>query len=217
MTTHPTTCEKDASSHASDCRRWLHSCTLLFAIAVGVSAIHPLYPSDWWLENALAWALVAVLFFTRNVFPFSRLSYSLIFFFLLLHELGAHYTYSQVPYKEWFPFLDVTERNHYDRLVHFSFGLLFAIPVREVFLRIVQVRGFWSYYLPLDVTMAFSMVYELIEWASALVFGGDLGAAYLGTQGDPWDAQKDMALASLGALITMLAMALRNCARARAQ
>jgi putative membrane protein len=191
-------------------RRWFHGCLVVFALSVGLSAIHPLYPSDWWLENALAVALVALLFFTRNVFPFSRTSYTLIFVFLLFHELGAHYTYSLVPYRDWFPFLDVTERNHYDRLVHFLFGLLFAVPIREIFLRVVQVRGFWSYYLPLDVAMAFSMLYELIEWGSALLFGGDLGAAYLGTQGDPWDAQKDMALASLGALITMLFLALRN-------
>jgi len=194
-------------------RRWLYGCTLLFAIAVGISAIHPLYPSDWWLENALAVALVVLLLLTRNAFPFSRLSYTLIFVFLGLHELGAHYTYSKVPYREWFPFLDFTERNHYDRLVHFLFGLLFAYPIREVFLRVVGVRGFWGYYLPLDVTMAFSMVYELIEWGSAVFFGGDLGAAYLGTQGDEWDAQKDMALASSGALLAMLVIAAINRAR----
>ena|SRR5690349_18116777 len=210
----------DANSSADpgrDSRRWLYRCSLLFALAVGLSAVHPLYPSDWWLENALAVALVALLLLTRNAFPFSRQSYTLIFVFLLFHELGAHYTYSKVPYREWLPFLDVTERNHYDRLVHFLFGLFFAIPIREIFLRIVQVRGFWSYYLPLDVAMAFSMLYELIEWASALVFGGDLGAAYLGTQGDPWDAQKDMGLASLGALLTMLTLAARNRARGRPQ
>ncbi|MBK7645119.1 MAG: DUF2238 domain-containing protein, partial [Planctomycetes bacterium] len=118
---------------------------------------------------------------------------------------------------QWFPFLNITERNHYDRLVHFLFGLLFAVPIREIFLRVGQVRGFWAYYLPLDVAMAFSMLYELIEWGSALLFGGDLGAAYLGTQGDPWDAQKDMALASLGALITMCAIATLDRARRRAQ
>jgi putative membrane protein len=202
-----------AADPARPYRRWFYGCTLLFALSVCVSAIHPRYPSDWWLENALAWILVALLFFTRNVFPFSRLSYSLIFGFLFLHELGAHYTYSEVPYREWFPFLACTERNHYDRLVHFLFGLLFAYPIREVFLRVVGVRGFWGYYLPLDVTMAFSMLYELIEWGSALVFGGDLGAAYLGTQGDVWDAQKDMALASTGALLSILVIAAVNRAR----
>ena len=79
-----------------------------------------------------------------------------------------------------------------------------------MFLRIGNVRGFWGYFLPLDLTMSTSMLYELIEWAAAEVFGGDLGAAYLGTQGDVWDAHKDMALASLGALIAMALIALIN-------
>ena len=73
-----------------------------------------------------------------------------------------------------------------------------------MFLRVADVRGFWGYFLPLDLTMSTSMLYELIEWGAAVVFGGDLGQAYLGTQGDVWDAHKDMALASLGALIAML-------------
>jgi putative membrane protein len=86
----------------------------------------------------------------------------------------------------------------YDRLVHFCFGLLMAYPIREMFLRVARVRGFWGYYLPLDVTMSFSMLYELIEWEYAACAGGEAGAAFLGTQGDEWDAQKDMAMATLG-------------------
>ena len=84
------------------------------------------------------------------------------------------------------------------------YGLLLAYPIREIFLRVADVRGFWGYFLPLDLTMSTSMLFELIEWGAAEVFGGDLGQAYLGTQGDIWDAHKDMALASLGALIAML-------------
>jgi putative membrane protein len=79
-----------------------------------------------------------------------------------------------------------------------------------MFLRIGNVRGFWGYFLPLDLTMSTSMLYELIEWGAAETVGKDLGAAYLGTQGDIWDAHKDMALASLGALIAMVVAALIN-------
>jgi putative membrane protein len=82
--------------------------------------------------------------------------------------------------------------------------------VREVFVRIVRVRGFWGYYLPLDVMMSFSMLYELVEWGVAVCFGGDLAQNYVGAQGDVWDAQKDMALASLGGLTTMTVTALIN-------
>ncbi|HEV8202172.1 MAG TPA: DUF2238 domain-containing protein [Candidatus Polarisedimenticolia bacterium] len=188
----------------------------LFLAWWAVLAIHPLDRSDWMLENALAVTAIGVLAVTSRWFRFSRFSYTLIFLFLCVHEVGAHYTYAKVPYQAWLHALGGplqslgTGRNHFDRLAHFSFGLLLSYPMREVFVRIAQARGFWSYYLPLDMTMAFSMIFELIEWAAATVFGGDLGVAYLGTQGDPWDAQKDMALASLGGLIAMIVTALVN-------
>ena len=79
------------------------------------------------------------------------------------------------------------------------YGLLLAYPIREVFLRVAEVRGFWGYFFPMEFTMATSMMYELVEWGASVVFGGDLGAAYLGTQGDIWDAHKDMLMASIGA------------------
>jgi putative membrane protein len=148
---------------------------------------------------------------TLRSFPLSRVSYALIFVFLCLHTIGAHYTYAEVPYDAWFERLTGNsfnsvvgwQRNNFDRVVHFSYGLLLAYPIREMFLRIGNMRGFWGYFLPLDLTMSTSMLYELIEWAAAEYFGGNLGMAYLGTQGDVWDAHKDMALASAGALLSM--------------
>jgi putative membrane protein len=172
-------------------------------------AIQPKHFEDWLLENVLVVVAAGLLVFTYKSFPLSRVSYTCIFVFMMLHALGAHYTYAEVPYQQWFPFLQ-GERNHFDRLVHFLYGLLLAYPIREMFLRIGNMRGFWGYFLPLDLTMSTSMLYELIEWGAAEFFGGELGAAYLGTQGDVWDAHKDMALASLGALIAMSIAALVN-------
>lgn len=184
--------------------------TLLFWLLVAFAAVLGVAPhdrADWLLENSLMFGALGVLVATRRKLPLSRVSYTLIFLFLCLHSVGAHYTYSLVPYDVWFEALTGRTlgdgRNHYDRLVHFCYGLLLAYPAREVFLRVADVRGFWGYFLPLDVTMATSMLYELIEWAAASAFGGELGVAYLGTQGDPWDAQKDMALATIGAIIAM--------------
>ena len=136
----------------------------------------------------------------------------MIFIFLVIHEIGAHYTYAEVPYGAWFESLTGTplnpligwERNNFDRVVHFIYGLLLAYPTRELYFRVANADGFWGYFLTLDLTMSTSMLFELFEWAAAEVFGGKLGIAYLGTQGDIWDAHKDMALASLGALIAML-------------
>lgn len=183
----------------------------LFAIEFVALSIAPASRSTWLLENLLVVALLGLLAATYRSFRLSRVSYTLIFVFLVLHELGAHYTYSLVPYDDWCRrFLRFSpdqllglERNHYDRLIHFSYGLLFAYPIREMFLRVVDVRGFWGYVLPLDVTMSTSMIYELIEWGVAAVFGGEAGQSFLGTQGDIWDAHKDMAFASLGALVSM--------------
>jgi putative membrane protein len=189
---------------------------VLFALLVvfaAAMAIAPHNRADWALENALLFAAVGALVALRRTLPLSRVSYTLIFLFCCLHTVGAHYTYSEVPYQAWLAALtgwSPAGRNQYDRFVHFAYGLLLAYPIREVFLRVADVRGFWGYYLPLDVTMATSMIYELIEWAAAVVLGGELGAAYLGSQGDPWDAQKDMALATAGACMAMLVTALLN-------
>ena len=190
-------------------KAYLWTLTIVYSAWWVMMAIGPVDRSDWLLENVLVFLGVALLVFTYRAFPLSRVSYTCIFVFLMFHTLGAHYTYAKVPYQEWFPVF-AGGRNHFDRLVHFLYGLLLAYPIREMFLRIGNVRGFWGYFLPLDLTMSTSMIYELIEWGAAVALGGDLGAAYLGTQGDIWDAHKDMSLASLGALIAMTITALIN-------
>lgn len=181
-------------------------------------AIAPSDRADWALENVLVLLFVPLLLLSLDRFPLSRLSWTLILLFLSLHAVGAHYTYSEVPYDEWSEALLGfrvnavlgLERNHFDRLVHFSYGLLLAYPMRELFLRVADARGFWGYFLPLDLTLSTSAIFELFEWAAAELFGGDLGTAYLGMQGDQWDAQKDMAMAGLGAAIAMLVTLLIN-------
>ena len=198
--------------------RYLSVLGVVFGAIWLVLAISPNDRVVWTMENSLV--VVAALFLaaTYRSFPLSRISYTLIFLFLCLHEFGAHYTYSLVPYDEWLQSLFGTslnrvfgfERNQFDRLVHFSYGLMIAYPIREVFLRIAAVRGFWGYFLPFDVTVSTSALFELIEWAAVVMFANGAGADYLGTQGDEWDAHKDMALASLGALITMTVTAAIN-------
>jgi len=192
--------------------RYLLVLGVLFALLWTALAIAPWHRADWALENALVVVFVVVVALPYKRLTLSRVSYTLIFLFLCLHEVGSHYTYSEVPYDQWFKALTGTtlnslvgwERNNFDRVIHFAYGLLLAYPVREVFWRVASARGFWSYFLPLDLTMSTSMIYELVEWAAAEAFGGELGQAYLGTQGDVWDAHKDMALASAGALVAML-------------
>lgn len=189
-----------------------------------VWAIEPRFPADFVVEHILTVVVLAFLVWSRRLRLFSNLSYLLLAVFLALHVVGAHYTYAEVPYEQWFARgaamvgiedFSIREslgfrRNHFDRLVHFTFGLLCAYPIRELFVRLVRVRGVWGYLLPLDVTLSLSALYELLEWAVAMILAADVGQSYLGTQGDEWDAHKDMALASLGAVVAMGVTALVN-------
>ncbi|MDY6879160.1 MAG: DUF2238 domain-containing protein [Thermodesulfobacteriota bacterium] len=191
--------------------KYLAILALIFSVEFVFLSISPHDRGDWALENFLALIFVIVLGLSYKKFPLSRISYTLIFIFMCLHEVGAHYTYAKVPYDQFFidrmafslnEFMG-WERNHFDRLVHFLFGALLAYPIREFYCRIADSKGFWAYFFPLELTMAASMMFELFEWGAAELFGGDLGIAYLGTQGDIWDAHKDMALASFGAFLAM--------------
>lgn len=183
----------------------------MFFVVFFVLALSPYDRADWALENVLVLGLMIALGISYKRFQFSKASYTLIFSFLMLHEVGAHYTYAKVPYDTFlmtyfnFSFNEYMgwTRNHFDRLVHFSYGLLLAYPAREFYRRVVNVKGFWQYFFPINLVIATSAVFELFEWGAATLFGGDLGIAYLGTQGDVWDAHKDMLLASVGAVIAM--------------
>lgn len=185
---------------------WLGAFGLLW-IALAIS---PVDRATWWLENALLLGGVFILIVTRDSLPLSNASYALLFVFLCLHTIGAHYTYSLVPFGNALNDTFGWQRNHFDRLVHFAYGLTLVLPLREWLVLHARVRGFWSYFLPVDIVASSSLLYELIEWGAASVYGGDLGAAFLGTQGDEWDAHRDMALASVGALFGIALVLLRN-------
>ena len=184
---------------------------LLWLVTVwGITAIKPLYPRDWMLENLLTYIYGALLIITHRQFKFSNKAYGLFSVFLTLHMIGAHYTYAEVPFgfwmQEWFGFT----RNHYDRIVHFSFGLLLAVPMREIVTRIIGVPLHWSRFMAVVMILSFSAFYELLEMWTAIIVSPDLGDAYLGTQGDVWDAQQDTFLAFAGSIVTMSLGALRK-------
>lgn len=198
--------------------KWSYPLSLLVLfggvfVALGIA---PWYRQDWLLENLLVFAALAFLLATHRHLRFSNLSYTLLFVFLLFHELGAHYTYSLVPYDTWITKLTGgtlaerfgLERNHYDRLIHFLYGSLVLLPAVELLDKIAPPLGLWRAVIPLSFILSHSALYELIEWAAATVFGGDLGTAYLGTQGDEWDSQKDMACALSGAILALTVVGL---------
>lgn len=184
-------------------------------------AIAPSYRQDWLLENVLVFVTVPLLVATSRSLRFSNRAYTCLFVFFVLHVIGAHYTYSEVPWREWLHLQDAgtgtvaASRNHYDRFVHFSYGLLMFPAVWELFAARANPQRIWRYVMPVTFLMAHSVIYELVEWGAAEIFGGDLGVAYLGTQGDVWDAQKDMAMATAGTLAgLLLTLAFSRSARA---
>jgi putative membrane protein len=184
---------------------------VVFAVIWALLAIAPLYRHDWMLENLLVLAAAIAFLWWRRKLHLSKTSSTLIFVFLCVHEIGAHYTYSEVPYDRWAEALigrTITDifgfsRNHFDRLEHFFYGALLAYPMREAYIHAQMLKGRLTYTIPITITLAFSAMYEVFEWWAALMAGGDLGVAYLGTQGDVWDAQKDMALAGFGSILAM--------------
>lgn len=179
-----------------------HLFLIVVFLAVWIwAAINPMFPHDWLLENYLVFIFVPIILIAGRYFRLSNVSYTLITLFLILHVVGSHYTYEFVPIGEVLQKTFDASRNMYDRIVHFSFGLLLFYPLREIFMRVVKVRGFWSYYLPIDLVGAGSAIYEIIEWITAQTVNSAAGLAFLGSQGDIWDAQKDMALALGGAII----------------
>ena len=167
-------------------------------------AIAPVNRRDWLLENLLAFALVVLLTLTYRRFQLSTLSYCLMTFFMTLHAVGAHYTYAEVPLGFWLQDLWSLSRNPFDRIVHFAYGALLAYPVREILMRLADVRGLWSYSLAVSMILTQSGLFEIIESIVAALVSPELGNAYLGTQGDEWDAQKDMAAALGGAVLAMV-------------
>jgi putative membrane protein len=175
----------------------------LFALNWMILAFNVKFYEDWRIENYLTIPFLVLIYWLHRWFRFSDLSYGVMFVYMMLHIYGSHYTYAEVPFGDWMEYVSGLARNHYDRIVHFSFGFLLAYPIREVVLRVTGARGFWGLYIPIEFVLAFSAIYEILEWIVALVYGGDLGVAYLGTQGDEWDAIKDMTLAGTGSVIAI--------------
>lgn len=172
-----------------------------YVVFSAVMAIAPASRQFWVAANILPVMLVIVLTMTHRLFPLSTGSYCLITIFLTLHTIGVHYTYSRVPLGEWMQQALHLNRNHFDRIVHFSFGFLLTYPLEEWFRVFTSVRGWLIYYLPVMTILGLSGLWEILESWVARVFKPELGLTFLGSQGDVWDAQKDMTAALYGSML----------------
>lgn len=182
----------------------------LLAGVVGVFLWSGWSPKDrltWVLEVFPVVAAIPLLLATRRRFPLTMLAYGLIAVHAIILMVGGRYTYAEVPLFDWIRDAFHLARNHYDRLGHFAQGFVPAIVTREILLRLTPLRrGGWMFFLVTCVCLAISAVYELVEWGAAAMTGS-AADAFLGTQGDPWDTQKDMLLAAVGAIASQLTLA----------
>jgi len=177
----------------------------IFVIALGWSAIRPHDYFTWFLEVFPALIALVILLATYNRFRFTTLVYTLICIHAIILMVGGHYTYAEVPLGFWMERAFGLVRNDYDRIGHFAQGFVPALVAREVLIRrdIVRKRG-WLFFIVVSICLAVSAAYELLEWRVAVGTGAKADA-FLGTQGDPWDTQEDMATALVGAIVALVA------------
>lgn len=159
---------------------------------------------DWIIENLLVVICLSILVLSRKWHRFSNLSYLCIFLFVMLHLYGAFYAYTQNAFGSWLQDKFELWRNPYDRIVHFSFGLFMAYPFRELLINKFKVSSRASWILPVEIAFSLGTVFELIEWGVSVVTSKETGETYVATQGDVWDAHKDILLAAAGAALCML-------------
>ena len=176
----------------------------IFWTAVVLSLIHPHDYFTWFLEAVPALSAFLILALTYRKFRFSNLVYVLVLLHSIVLLIGAHWTYAEVPFFNWLRDTYHLARNSYDGVGHFSQGFFPAIVAREILVRksVVQKRG-WLSFIVVCIIFAFSAFYELVEWWVSLATGS-AGDAFLGTQGDIWDTQKDMALCLAGSIVSLL-------------
>ena len=168
-----------------------------------VCAINPYDRAVWWAENIPVLIVVGTLVGLSRVHRFSNTSYVLMSVFIILHTIGGHYTFERVPF-DWVTDLFGFDRNHYDRIAHFSVGF-YAYPIAELMLTRHLVRTRWIVFLfPVFAIATVAGVYEIIEWQYAVYADPEAGIAMLGSQGDIWDAQKDILADTLGAVLVMI-------------
>ena len=185
----------------------LRALCVLTPLVMAVTGFRSDLLADWWLENPVVFAVLLGMSLAYKHLPLSNTSYLLLFVFLCAHEYGAAYRYSSAPLGEWMkPWLH-SERNHYDRLVHFLFGLLLTLPVYETFRILTRLRGRLAYLLAFQCVLAASAIYEILEWVVASRVDPGLGLEFIGAQGDVWDSPEDMAMAAAGSLIAVALIA----------
>ncbi len=182
---------------------YIPSLFLLFLAVWVWSWWHPADPRNWFLENELVFLSVPIVLAILWYIRLSKLSITLVILFLMMHVVGSHYNYGSVPFGNTVGQIFGANANEYDKVVHFSFGFLIVYPIRELTLRVARIKYFWGYVIPFLIIMTFSALYEIREWFAVINLDPHAGYLFIGGN-DPFDTQKDMFMAGLGALLAIL-------------
>lgn len=181
--------------------------SVIFVSALTWSVIDPKTLLTWFLEVVPALVGVVILILTYHRFPLTSLVYILITIHAIILMIGGHYTYAEVPLFDWIRDTFCFSRNHYDRVGHFAQGFVPAIIAREILIRTSPLRqGKWLFFVVVCICLSVSAMYELFEWQYAVIAGGESADEFLGSQGDIWDTQTDMALALIGSITALISL-----------
>ena len=177
---------------------------IVFLVCLGTAYDPPAGRLNWLLEVGPGLAGIAALVALSRQFPMSHMAYWCAFLHMLILIYGGYYTYAETPLGNWVRDAYDLSRNHYDRVGHVALGIFPAFIIREVLLRQTPLqRGGWLYFIIISIVLAIAAFWELLEWWVTLLAASDVGQAFLGSQGDVWDAQWDMFLALVGAMVVL--------------
>ncbi|MCK5293355.1 MAG: DUF2238 domain-containing protein [Arcobacteraceae bacterium] len=182
-------------------RYYPHIIAILFFLFFLILGIEPLDRSVWIVEVIPVIGVYLILLFTYKEFQFTNISYSLMLLWLVWHTIGGHYTFANVPF-DFITNMFNFERNHFDRIGHLVIGF-YAYPIAEFLTKKRYTNTIIASLFGLFFIMSIAAGYEIVEWAYAVIEGGNTGIEFLGSQGDIWDAQKDMLLDTIGAIVSL--------------
>ena len=178
--------------------------SIVVLVCIATVADPPAGRISWLLEVGPGLAGIIILIVLYRRFPMSHMVYVCVFLHMFILIYGGYYTYAETPLGNWAKAAFGFSRNHYDRIGHIALGVFPAFIIREVLLRRTPLqRGGWLYFIVISIVLAVAAFWELLEWWVALLVASDVGTAFLGSQGDIWDAQWDMLLALVGAMVVL--------------
>lgn len=183
---------------------FMHTVIAVYFIAFTILSIKPIDRVYWWIESIIPAIIIILLSVLYTKTRLTNSSYLYVCILLILHAIGSHYTYSLCPVGFWLKDILKCERNNYDRLICFLFGVLIYIPVMDILYNRLRMRYFYACVISCLIILSFSAINEIIQIYLSMLLSEQEAAIYLGFQSDVFDCQKDMATVFVGSFVAMI-------------